>query len=64
MVEDRLMRMTPERLPSKKKNLLKHVESQLPATDKEKTNSVVEALKRRKTIKITASTGQVHYPGH
>jgi len=62
-VEDRLVRMTPERLPSKKKNLLKHVESQLPATEKEKTDSVVEALKRRKIIKITASTGQVHYPG-
>jgi len=61
LVEDRLNRMSEERLPSKKKNLLKHVESQLPAPDKEKAESVVEALKRRKAISIALRSGQVKY---
>jgi hypothetical protein len=61
-VTDRLDRMGEERLPTRKKALLKHVESQLPAEHQDKTESVVRGLVRRKVVKIQARTGAVTYP--
>ena len=60
MVADRLDRMSDARLPTRKKGLLKHVESQLPADAKDKAEAVVNGLKRRKVVKITRA-GIIEY---
>jgi hypothetical protein len=62
-VAERLDRMSEERLPTREKTLLKHVESQLPAEYQEKAGSVVRGLVRRKRVRIQARTGAVTYPG-
>jgi hypothetical protein len=61
-VAERLDRMSEERLPTREKTLLKHVESQLPAEYQEKAASVVRGLVRRKRVRIQAGTGTVTYP--
>lgn len=61
-VADRLERMEDERLPTREKTLLKHVESQLPAEFQDKAEAVVRGLVRRKLVKIQARTGVVTYP--
>lgn len=63
-VTERLDRMEDERLPTREKALLKHVESQLPAEYQDKAASVVRGLVRRKIVKIQADTGVVTYPVH
>lgn len=60
MVADRLDRMSDARLPTRKKGLLKHVESQLPSDAKDKAEAVVNGLRRRKIVKITRA-GIIEY---
>jgi hypothetical protein len=62
-VADRLARTTKDRLPTREKTLLKHVESQLPATQKDRASSVVQSLKRRKIISVDRRSGTVTYRG-
>ncbi len=59
-VVERLDRMSDARRPTKRKGLLKHVESQLPASDKEHAEAVVDALRRRKIVRISRA-GVVSY---
>ena len=60
MVADRLDRMSDARLPTRRKGLLKHIESQLPSDCKDKAEAVVNGLRRRKIVKITRA-GMVEY---
>jgi len=60
-VADRLARTSDDRLPTREKALLKHVESQLPATYKDRASSVVQSLKRRKIITVDSRSGAVTY---
>lgn len=60
LVAERLERMSDARRPTKRKGLLKHVESQLPASDKSHAEAVVDALRRKKVVRISRA-GVVSY---